>query len=77
MVAVPGRLDTGGDLADLSAREIEVLRLVAEGLTDAQVAVQLTISPRTVQRHLSSIYSKLHVTSRTAAARIAVAQGLA
>jgi DNA-binding CsgD family transcriptional regulator len=70
------RRDTSADLADLSAREREVLRLVAEGLTDAQVALKLTISPRTVQRHLSSIYSKLQVTSRTAAARLAIAQGL-
>jgi DNA-binding NarL/FixJ family response regulator len=41
-------------------------------LTDAQVAEQLIISPRTVQGHLRSIYSKLDVTSRTAATRFAI-----
>jgi DNA-binding NarL/FixJ family response regulator len=56
----------------LSEREVEVLRLVAQGLTDNQVAERLVISPRTVQRHLSSIYGKLDVTTRTAAARLAV-----
>jgi DNA-binding CsgD family transcriptional regulator len=60
----------------LTAREVDVLRLVAEGLTDAQVAEKLVISPRTVQAHLSSIYSKLQVGSRSAATRFAVDQGL-
>src|SRR5260370_2244124 len=53
--------------AGLTAREEEVLRLVAQGLTDAQVAEHLIISPRTVNWHLTSIYSKLGVSSRTAA----------
>lgn len=57
--------------AGLSPRELEVLRLVAGGLTDAQVADQLFISPRTVARHLQSIYTKLNVNSRTAATRFA------
>jgi DNA-binding CsgD family transcriptional regulator len=56
----------------LTEREVEVLRLVAQGLTDAQVAERLVISPRTVHGHLRSIYSKLDVTSRTAAVRDAV-----
>ncbi len=50
--------------AGLTAREIEVLRLVARGMSDFQVAEQLIISHRTVHAHLSSIYSKLNVTSR-------------
>ena len=54
----------------------EALRLVAAGLTDPQVAEQLFISPRTVHRHLSSIYSKLGVTTRTAAARLAIERGV-
>ena len=58
--------------AGLTAREMEVLRLVASGLTDAQVAAQLVISPRTVNTHLTSIYNKLGVDSRTAAARFAM-----
>jgi ATP/maltotriose-dependent transcriptional regulator MalT len=56
----------------LTAREVEVLRLVAQGLSDAQVAEQLIVSPRTVNWHLSSIYSKLQVSSRAAATRYAM-----
>jgi len=58
--------------AGLTAREVEILRLVARGLTDAQVAEQLVISPRTVNFHLTSIYSKLGVSSRSAATRYAI-----
>jgi DNA-binding NarL/FixJ family response regulator len=58
--------------AGLTVREVEVLRLVAMGLTDAQVAERLVISRRTVNSHLYSIYSKLDVTTRTAAARYAI-----
>ena len=58
--------------AGLTAREVEVLRWVARGLTDAQVAEQLVISPRTVTSHLSSIYNKLGVSSRSAATRFAI-----
>ncbi len=57
---------------DLTEREVEVLRLVARGLTDAQVAELLVISPRTVNAHLRSIYSKLGITSRHAATRFAL-----
>jgi DNA-binding NarL/FixJ family response regulator len=46
---------------------MEVLRLVARGFTDAQVAEALIISPRTVNAHLRTIYSKLGITSRHAA----------
>jgi predicted ATPase/DNA-binding CsgD family transcriptional regulator len=62
--------------AGLTAREVEVLRLVAQGLTDAQVADRLVISPRTVNTHLTSIYNKLSVDTRTAASRFAVDQQL-
>ncbi|MFL5658472.1 MAG: tetratricopeptide repeat protein [Ktedonobacteraceae bacterium] len=62
--------------AGLTAREVEVLRLVAMGLTDTQVAEKLVLSRRTVNSHLTSIYSKLRVTSRTAATRFAVEQHL-
>jgi ATP/maltotriose-dependent transcriptional regulator MalT len=63
--------------AGLTAREAEVLRLVATGLTDLQVAEKLILSPRTVHAHISSIYSKLGVTSRSAATRYALEHGLA
>ena len=63
--------------AGLTAREVEVLLLVAGGLTDVQVAEKLVISPRTVHAHISSIYSKLGVTSRSAATRYAIEHHLA
>ena len=56
----------------LTTREVEVLRLVAQGLRDTEVAERLIISPRTVHAHLSSIYSKLGITSRNAATRYAI-----
>jgi DNA-binding NarL/FixJ family response regulator len=58
--------------AGLTAREVEVLHLVAAGLTDHQIAEHLVISPHTVNTHLKSIYGKLHVTSRSAATRYAI-----
>jgi DNA-binding NarL/FixJ family response regulator len=58
--------------AGLTSREVEVLRLVAQGLTDAKIAERLVISYRTVTTHLSSIYTKLGVSSRSAATRFAV-----
>ncbi len=61
----------------LTAREVEVLRLVAEGLSDAQVAERLVLSPRTVHKHLTSIYAKLGVHSRSAATRYAIEHHLA
>lgn len=65
-----------GSAAGLTGREVEVLRLVAEGLTDAQVAKRLHLSPRTVGNHLRSVYHKLGVPTRTAAVRQAIEQGL-
>jgi DNA-binding CsgD family transcriptional regulator len=62
--------------AGLTAREVEVLRLVAQGLTDAQVAEHLVISRRTVNWYLTSIYSKIGVPSRSAATRYAIEQRL-
>jgi predicted ATPase/class 3 adenylate cyclase/DNA-binding CsgD family transcriptional regulator len=58
-------------LAGLTTRELEVLRLLAAGLTDAQIAEQLVLSLHTVHAHLRTIYSKLGVTSRSAATRYA------
>ncbi|HEX6479459.1 MAG TPA: LuxR C-terminal-related transcriptional regulator, partial [Ktedonobacteraceae bacterium] len=56
----------------LTAREVEVLRVVAQGLTNEQVAQRLVISPRTVDTHLTSIYNKIGVSSRSAATRYAI-----
>lgn len=69
---VPTPKPSIGSSAGLTTREMEVLRLVADGLTDARVAEQLVISPRTVNWHLSVIYSKLGVSSRSAATRFAL-----
>jgi DNA-binding CsgD family transcriptional regulator len=63
--------------AGLTAREAEVLRLVAQGLTDAQVAEKLIVSRRTVSTHLTAIYGKLGVNTRSAATRFAMEHGLA
>src|SRR5689334_15907726 len=62
-------------LSALTQRETEVLSLIAEGLSNNQVANILTISRNTVHAHLYSIYSKLGVGTRTAAARIAFELG--
>jgi len=61
----------------LTARELEVLRLAATGLTDAEIGVRLYISARTVSQHLRSIYAKLGIRSRAAATRYAMEHGLA
>jgi DNA-binding CsgD family transcriptional regulator len=63
--------------AGLSPREVEVLRLVAQGMTDRQVADHLFLSPRTISQHLRSIYNKLGVSSRAAATHFAVEEGIA
>ncbi len=60
----------------LTARETEVLRLVAAGLTNHTIAGELFLSEKTVARHLSNIYPKLGVASRTAAAAYAFEHGL-
>jgi DNA-binding NarL/FixJ family response regulator len=60
----------------LTAREQEVLGLLAEGMTNAQLADALFISERTANRHVSNIFTKLDVHNRTQAARIAMEAGL-
>jgi NarL family two-component system response regulator LiaR len=59
----------------LTPREMEVLRLVAQGLTNYQIARQLGLSVRTVEAHLTHIYAKLGVSSRTEAALLAQRRG--
>jgi DNA-binding NarL/FixJ family response regulator len=60
----------------LTPREVEVLRLLAQGHSDAQIADQLVLSPRTVNHHVAALYGKLGVTSRAAATRRALESGL-
>ena len=67
-----GRTRPGG----LTEREVEVLRLVAEGRSNQEIARTLVLSQKTVERHLSNIFTKLNVPSRTAAAAYAHEHGL-
>ena len=67
----------GGRPDGLTARELEVLRLVAAGRTNPQIAAELFLSEKTVARHLSNIFAKTNVTSRTAAAAYAFQHQLA
>ena len=62
--------------AGLTARQAEVLELLAEGLTNPQIADRLFISHRTVESHVAAILMKLDVTSRHAAADVALNLGL-
>jgi non-specific serine/threonine protein kinase len=61
----------------LSARETEVLRLLATGMTNDRIADELSLSPRTVQTHLTNIYRKIDVTRRSEAVRFAIDHRLA
>ena len=60
----------------LTEREAEVLQLLAQGLTNKQIAFTLSISEHTVKFHVSGIYAKLGATNRTEAVRLGVRQGL-
>jgi predicted ATPase/DNA-binding CsgD family transcriptional regulator len=66
-----------GMLSRLSPRERHVLRLVADGLSNRAIARELSLSERTIAHHLTAIYNKLGVESRTAAATLALRSGLA
>jgi DNA-binding CsgD family transcriptional regulator len=60
----------------LTAREVEILRLVTSGRTNRQLAEELGVSTRTIDAHLRSVYAKLAVKSRSAATRYAVEHNL-
>ena len=70
------RSDTPKLFTDLSDRELEVLRLIADGLSNAEIANKLIISEKTVKGHVSNILGKLHMLDRTQAAVYAWQQGL-
>ena len=63
------------DAFDLTAREIDVLRLIAGGKDNAQIGVELSISPKTVKNHISNIFTKLGIENRVQAAVYAVRAG--
>ena len=69
-VAEPAGLD------QLTLRQVEVLRLVARGMTNAEIADSLFLSRRTVHAHLRAIFHKLGVGNRSAATRFAIQHGL-
>ncbi|HEX3214544.1 MAG TPA: LuxR C-terminal-related transcriptional regulator, partial [Actinomycetota bacterium] len=70
------RPTTRANPARLTARELEVLALVADGLRNADIARRLSISPKTVDHHVSAIMAKLGVPTRGAAARVAARLGI-
>jgi NarL family two-component system response regulator LiaR len=63
--------------AGLTERELEVLRLIARGMSNKQIARELVVSEKTVKTHVSNILAKLHLADRTQAALYAVREGLA
>jgi ATP/maltotriose-dependent transcriptional regulator MalT len=65
-----------GALAELTPRELEILRLVAQGLNDAEIAQRLVLSQHTVHRHVANVRTKLRLPSRTAAVAYAARAGL-
>lgn len=74
--SAPADTPGGADPFGLSPREREVLRLVALGRTDQEIARELVLSPRTVHHHVSHILTKMNVDSRVEATRIALRRGL-
>jgi DNA-binding NarL/FixJ family response regulator len=70
------RAATRANPAGLTARETEVARLLRDGLTNAEIASALIVSPKTVDRHVSSVLSKLGVRDRRAVAKAAAEAGV-
>ncbi len=64
------------DIMELSARESEVLKLIAEGLANKQISARLHLSEKTVKNHVSRIFSKLNISARTQAAVHAIRTGI-
>lgn len=71
------RKDTPAPVEELTEREIEVLRLLARGLSNQEISQSLTLSEATVHSHVSRVLNKLKVSSRTQAALYALRQGIA
>jgi DNA-binding NarL/FixJ family response regulator len=75
-IGVPERRERAGGAAGLTTRELEILDLVAQGLSNGRIAKQLWVTVTTVKFHLTSVYRKLEVSNRTEAARAAHRLGL-
>lgn len=76
LAPVPGSEVAGGGVGALTSREREVVRLVAQGLTNKDIARELGISPRTVEGHLNHVFEKVEASSRSALVRLAMVHGL-
>lgn len=73
---VQGVRDEINPFTELTDREMEILRLIADGLNNRTIAAELVISEKTVKRHITNIFSKLHLSDRTAAAVYAWRSGI-
>ena len=71
-----GKKDEHNPVADLTKREMEILKVIAQGMSNSQIAEELVISEYTVKRHVSNILSKLHLADRTQAAVYAWQKGV-
>ena len=71
-----GQNDSADMIETLTGREIEVLQLLAQGLTNKQIAVKLKISTHTVKFHVSSIFGKMGTTNRTETVKLGLTKGL-
>ena len=79
LIRFPGRRESSRDdspIEALTAREMEVIQLMAQGMANKQIALALGISEHTVKFHLSSLYAKLGISSRTEAVKRGVELGL-
>jgi DNA-binding NarL/FixJ family response regulator len=76
MQRAPAARTTRGDTHDLSVRETDVLRLIAQGCSNRDISNQLHLSEKTVKNHVSRILSKINTTSRTHAAVHAIRAGI-
>ena len=79
LIRLPGRRESSSDdspVEQLTAREMEVIQLMAQGLANKQIALKLGISEHTVKFHLSSLYAKLNISSRTEAVKRGIELGL-
>jgi len=76
LVSEPDAAGTGEDASVLTPRELDVLKLVAQGLSNPDIAQRLFLSEHTIQRHLANILRKLGLSSRAAAAVWGARNGL-
>jgi len=79
LIRLPGRRESSSEeslIEPLTARELEVIQLMAQGLANKQIALALGISEHTVKFHLSSLYAKLNSASRTEAVKRGIELGL-